>query len=325
MTSAPGPRPYPLSEHCDGKIFSNPGGIGPPGLRQVIKWQRTKQPARWPKQVAIPPAPPLAAVPRGKLAATWINHASVLLRSADVSMLIDPVFGERCGLFGIVGPRRVHPPGIPLETLPKIDAVLVSHDHYDHCDLPTLRKLVNRGASLAITPLGNWSLMKRAGFPHIVELDWWETYQFNHSTRVTLTPSQHWSNRLRGRRCGRLWGGFSIELEGKRVHFVGDTGYHPTMFGTIRERLGAPDLAFVPIGAYEPRWFMKGQHCNPAESVQIHQELGAKQSVAIHWGTFQLTDEGREEPVTALAEALSANRVPAGDFLALSPGESVVV
>jgi len=219
----------------------------------------------------------------------------------------------------------VHAPGIPLHELPDIHFVLLSHDHYDHCDLPTLRRLVKAHDPLAIAPLGNRDLLDRAGFTRIVELDWWQNRAHAPNLNITVTPSQHWSKRLSRRRCSRLWGGFYIHAANTRLYFVGDTGYQATLFTEVRERLGSPDLAFVPIGAYEPRWFMNGQHCNPAEAVQIHRDLGARMSVAMHWGTFQLTDEGRSDPPEALVAALATTATPTGDFRILEPGGNVVV
>jgi L-ascorbate metabolism protein UlaG (beta-lactamase superfamily) len=313
------------SDHCDGRRFFLPGAPSLPSLRDVIKWQRTRESAPWPKKVeiapqALPPVPPRA------LAITWINHASFLLRTAQSTVLIDPVYSEKVGPFGLLGPRRVHPPGIAFDALPKIDAVLVSHDHYDHCDLSTLKRLVDRDHPCAIVPLANAGLMRRAGFEKIIELDWWEKHIVGADGEVTLTPAQHWSNRLSGTRCGRVWGGFFLRLGPRTLHFVGDSGFHPTLFRDIRERLGPPDVALIPIGAYEPRWFMRNQHCNPAEAVAIHHQLDAGMSIGMHWGTFQLTDEAREAPVEALKTALSAEPAEAPiDFIVLQPGQTQIV
>jgi L-ascorbate metabolism protein UlaG (beta-lactamase superfamily) len=219
----------------------------------------------------------------------------------------------------------VHAPGLPLDELPDIHFVLLSHDHYDHCDLPTLQQLAVAHAPVAITPLGNRDLLVRAGFTRIIELDWWQNHVHSPNLQITVTPSQHWSNRLSGRRCGRLWGGFFLRAGNTRLYFVGDTGYNNTLFTQIRRRLGTPDLAFVPIGAYAPRWFMGEQHCDPAESVQIHRDVGARLSVAMHWGTFQLTDEGRDDPPRELNAALATAGIPTEQFRILEPGQNIVV
>lgn len=311
------------SDHCDGHRFFLPGAPALPSFGDLLKWRRTRQTAAWPDHVEITPQK-LSAVPPGALAITWINHASFLLRTSQSTLLIDPVYSEKVGPFGLLGPKRVHAPGIAFDDLPKIDAVLVSHDHYDHCDLPTLRRIAERDHPVAIVPLANAGLMQRAGFEKVIELDWWEKHIVGADGEVTLTPSQHWSNRLSGSRCARLWGGFFFRLGQRTVHFVGDTGFHATLFSDIRQHLGAPDVALIPIGAYEPRWFMRGQHCNPAEAVAIHHQLDAGLSIPMHWGTFQLTDEAREAPVEALKAALSAD-ASAPDFIVLEPGQTQLV
>jgi L-ascorbate metabolism protein UlaG (beta-lactamase superfamily) len=183
-----------------------------------------------------------------------------------------------------------------------------------------LRQLARIHEPLAITPLGNRPLLARAGFSRIVELDWWQNHTHSPNLNITVTPSQHWSNRLSGGRSSRLWGGFFIKAGPQRLYFVGDTGYHPTLFTEIGRKLGPPDLAMIPIGAYEPRRIMSNQHCNPAEAVQIHCNVSARTSVAMHWGTFQLTDEGREEPPRALRTALANAAINPADFQILEPG-----
>ena len=193
-----------------------------------------------------------------------------------------------------------------------------------YCDLPTLTRLYKTHAPAAITPLGNSDLLRAAGWPaaKITELDWWQSHRTPSGLQVTITPSRHWSKRLSSPRNSRLWSGFFMETGGATAHFVGDTGYDETLFTGIRQKLGAPDLAMVPIGAYEPRWFMAAQHCDPAEAVQIHRDLGARLSLAMHWGTFQLTDEAREAPPRALTAALAAAGLSTEVFRVLAPGES---
>ena len=316
--------PFPLSDHCDGHIFFNPNSTVSPRFHQILRWKLTSRAARWPSHV-VPTPSPRPALAAGESLATWINHATFLIETPQGNFLTDPVQSRCCGPFGKFGPRRVHAPGLALPELPSIHFVLLSHDHYDHCDLPTLRQLAITHAPLAITPLGNRDLLARAGFKRIVELDWWQTHAQAPNLSITVTPSQHWSNRLSGRRCGRLWGGFYLQAGTTRLYFVGDTGYHETLFAEVRNRLGAPDLAFIPIGAYEPRWIMAEQHCNPAEAALIHRDVGARRSVAMHWGTFQLTDEGRDTPPHELRTALATSAVPTESFQILEPGENLVV
>jgi L-ascorbate metabolism protein UlaG (beta-lactamase superfamily) len=317
--------PFPVSDHCDGTRFFNPRGHVNRSFADIWRWKRSSKPAKWPAWVEIEAKAAPAAPAPGALSASWINHSSFLLQGEFGAMLTDPVYSPAVGLFGRIGPKRTHAPGIPFETLPRIGCVLLSHDHYDHCDLPTLARLAKAHDPLVITPLGNGVLARRAGLQRVVELDWWQSHTLPDGTVVTLTPSRHWSNRLSGDRNGRLWGGFYVRTRGPSLHFVGDTGYDQEYFNDIRGRLGAPDLALVPIGAYEPRWFMQPQHCSPEEAVRIHSDLGARQSVAMHWGCWQLTDEPREEPPGLLSRALREAGIPADRFRAVEPGETVTV
>jgi L-ascorbate metabolism protein UlaG (beta-lactamase superfamily) len=321
-------RPLMPSDHFDGRLFHSPGGPPLPRLAEVLRWQLTRRPPKWPKWVEIQTPRELPAVPTGGLSATWINHSTVLLRADGLTILTDPVFSPICGPFGRIGPRRVHAPGVPFDLLPRVDVVAISHDHYDHFDLATLRRLARRDQPVAIMPLANFSLLRRAGFERIVELDWWETHSASargNNVNVTAVPAQHWSNRLRGKRSGRLWAGFHFSFSKRTAYFAGDTGYNPNYFKDIHDRFGSPDLALIPIGAYEPRWFMKGQHCNPAEAVQIHLDIQAKRSLAIHWGTFQLTDERRDDPPEALKEAARRLGLVTEAFSVVEPGQSIVV
>jgi L-ascorbate metabolism protein UlaG (beta-lactamase superfamily) len=361
---------FPVSDHCDGSRFFTPGSPPVPGLLSVLRWRLTRRVPPWDAHAVVPQPMPRAPAPGSPVVTvTWVNHATFLLRFDGLTLLTDPVFGKRIGLFGLIGPERVHVPGIGFDDLPRIDVILLSHDHYDHCDLPTLTRLARRDDPLVVTPLGYRPLLRRAGLARVVELDWWQSHaldlplsparpadcedstttlasatasastsaSFSDSTSassrdtpdrrltLTLTPAQHWSNRLRGARCGRLWGGFHLASDVRRIFFAGDTGYHSAFFKDIRSRLGAPDLALLPIGAYEPRWFMRGQHVNPADAVQIHRDLEARLSLGMHWGTFQLTDEPRLAPPTELRQALAAAGLPPDSFRVVEPGQSLHV
>lgn len=318
----------PHSDHFNGKTFFQPGQPHTGGLlRDFWRWKFTAKSGPWPGRVLTPPPASLPIVADGQCVATWIGHASFLLSSGRLNILVDPVFSDRASPVGWAGPRRVHPPGIALRDLPRVDAVLLSHDHYDHCDTAALRLLAAGAAREAVfvAPLRHRDLLVAAGAGRIVELDWWDQHILAEGAVVTLTPSRHWSNRLGTPRNYRLWGGFFINLDARRVWFVGDSGYDATIFQAIRARCGPPDFAMVPIGAYEPRWFMAPMHMNPAEAVQTHCDVGANVSVAMHWGTFQLTDEGHQEPVAALAAARAAAGLRAQDFRVVQPGGSVVL
>jgi L-ascorbate metabolism protein UlaG (beta-lactamase superfamily) len=259
------------------------------------------------------------------VAATWVNHATFLLQLAQLRLLTDPVFSERCSPVSWAGPRRVHAAGVAFAALPDIDVVLLSHDHYDHCDFPSLQRLARRHQPRFIAPLGHRALLARAGATRIVELDWWDSLALAPDLTVTLTPARHWSRRTPGGTNRRLWGGFFLRTPARRVWFAGDSGYDEGLFREVGRRCGPPDLALIPIGAYEPRWFMQPAHMNPAEAVRAHRDCGSRQSLAMHWGTFQLTDEAREAPVQALEHARLAAGLSPGEFLAPGPGESLII
>lgn len=314
--------PYPLSDHFDGRVFRNPRQHVNRTWGDVLRWKLQANPVPWPETVPVTPTDPL----RGPLAVTAVGHASFVVDLGGTVLLTDPVWSDRVSPVSWYGPKRVQAPGVPFARLPRIDAILLSHDHYDHCDLPTLARLAAGGVPRVITPLANGDLLREAGFPReaIVELDWWQSTALPGGVEVTVTPAQHWSNRATGVRNARLWGGFMARSGARSFFFAGDTAANDTLFSEIRTRAGEPDLAAIPIGAYEPRWFMAGQHCNPAEAVTVHRLLGARRSVGMHWGTFQLTDEGRDEPVRALARALSESGLEPQVFSALEAGTGLI-
>src|ERR1019366_5995688 len=318
----------PLSDHFNGKTFFSREHVNRTWL-DVLRWRLTSRRTRWPTHVPLA-SQPLPPAPCGDdIVATWLGQATWLLQTTRGNLLFDPVFSERASPLPWAGPRRAHEPGIAFDALPPINAVLLSHDHYDHCDAPSLRRLAAAHDPVFIAPLRHRDLLAGAGARRIVELDWWESHAFSPDLGIALTPTRHWSNRFGTPRNHRLWGGFFLTLgaasTAKRVWFVGDSGYDAESFRAIPRRCGTPDLALIPIGAYEPRWFMAPIHMNPAEAVATHRQVGARQSVAMHWGTFQLSDEPREAPVQALAAARSEAGVTEDEFRVLAPGASLVV
>ncbi len=231
------------------------------------------------------------------------------------------MYSQRAGPLNMFGPRRVRQPAVRFDELPPISTVLLSHNHYDHCDLRTLRQLAERFDPLVVTPLGNGPLVRSTGIGRVEELDWWQGGKLA-PVPMTLTPAQHFSARTPFDRNRALWGGFVLVIGGARIFFAGDTAYAP-FFPDIRQRLGPIDLALLPIGAYEPRWFMKAVHMNPAEAVQAHIDLDASESVSMHFGTFQLTTEGIDEPVRAVEVVCRSANVPPERFRTLDFGESL--
>ena len=291
----------------------------PKGLGALLKWKMESSRAGLPKppREATPQVAPDLVFVRANAGAgaamvpavTWIGHATALVQVGGSNVLTDPIFSERASPLSFVGPKRHVPPGIAIAELPHIDAVLISHNHYDHLDEASVRALAAQpgGAPLFIVPLGLKAWLARLGIEHAVELDWWQSARVG-AVEVVFTPAQHWSGRSLNDRMATLWGSYAIFAPDFQVWFAGDTAYSKD-FADIRQRFAARqggrgfDLALIPIGAYEPRWFMRAQHVDPDEAVQIHRDLVAERSIGIHWGTFELTDESLDEPPQALARA----------------------
>jgi L-ascorbate metabolism protein UlaG (beta-lactamase superfamily) len=305
--------------HFDGRRFFNPNGANGQPFWMVPRLLLTPR-TRWPSEVSVeprrPPDPGLDEV-----VVTFVGHATFLIQAAAANVLIDPVYSRRASPVSFAGPHRARAPGVRFDDLPPISLVLLSHNHYDHCDLGTLQLLERRFHPTVVTPRGNGRLLRSAGIRQVEEIDWWETASAA-PLPITLTPAQHFSARGPLDRNRALWGGFLIGAAGHRILFAGDSGYGPH-FREIGARLGPIDLALLPIGAYEPRWFMKDIHMNPAEAVQAHLDLAARRSIAMHFGTFQLTPEGIDEPVQELAKALRERGVAAERFRTVEVGESV--
>jgi L-ascorbate metabolism protein UlaG (beta-lactamase superfamily) len=308
----------PPSDHFNGKTFFNPGQASDRGMLDLLKWKLTSRAAPWPDRVEVAPQPLPPRPASDGIAATWVGQSTFVLQSSTTTILTDPVFSERAGPVSWLGPRRVAPPGVAFDAVPGVDLVLLSHDHYDHCDLPSLGRLARRDDPLVVAPLGHRSLLAGAGVRRIIELDWWGSHACGPGTEVTLVPALHWSRRGPLGTNLRLWGGFMLRTGGRLIYFAGDSGYTDGLFADIGRRCGSPDLALIPIGAYAPRWFMRDAHMDPEEAVRVHLDVGARRSLAMHWGTFQLTDEPREEPVRRLETA----RGDSVDFIALQLGAS---
>jgi L-ascorbate metabolism protein UlaG (beta-lactamase superfamily) len=307
------------TDHFDGRRFFNPNGANGQPFWRVPRLLLTPW-TRWPSEVAVEPRRPPDPGP-DQVVATFVGHATFLIQVGTTNVLIDPVYSQRASPISFAGPHRARAPGVQLDDLPAISLVLLSHNHYDHCDIGTLQLLERRFHPPVVTPLGNGRLLRSAGLRQVEEIDWWKTARAA-PLPITVTPAQHFSARGPLDRNRALWGGFLIEAGGLRILHAGDSGYGPH-FREIAERLGPIDLALLPIGAYEPRWFMKDIHMNPAEAVQAHLDLAARQSIAMHFGTFQLTPEGIDEPVHQLAKALGERGVPVERFRAMEAGESV--
>jgi len=310
-----------VSDHFDGRRFRNETPTAHAGFGDFVKWMRTRQPGPWRKWEGVPPAPsPPRRVGRGEMRVTFVNHATVLVQMDGVNILTDPIWSERCSPVSFAGPRRVHPPGLRFEQLPPIDVVLVSHNHYDHLDLPTLERLAAGHRPRIFVPVGNRVILDRAKIENVEELDWWQSIEVRDGIRVAAVPTQHFSGRGLFDRDRALWAGFVVTGPAGAMYFAGDTGFGPH-FGQIRARYGPPRLALLPIGAYRPEWFMSRVHMSPEEALRAHQILGAEASVAIHFGTFRLADDGQDEPADRIAKALRSGEQPPRKFWVLGFGE----
>tara|TARA_B100000767_G_scaffold216535_1_gene204096 strand:- start:925 stop:1857 length:933 start_codon:yes stop_codon:yes gene_type:complete len=290
----------------------------PKTLGDVIEWRITKDPT--PDRVAINVSDEWQSLtPQSTDYAIWIGHATYLLNTGDVTVLTDPIFSKRASPVGWAGPERLIPPALSIAQLPSIDAVIISHNHYDHLDLPSLKTLQAINPNMLIlVPQGDKALLDSQGLVNVSQFRWWQTTKVN-QTEFTFTPVQHWSGRWVTGRNTSLWGGWFLKSPNLSLYHAGDTGYSKD-FITTQERMGTPDFAFIPIGAYKPRWFMKNQHVDPAEAVQIALDLQVKRSFGMHWGTFILTDESVNEPRLMLAKALRERGLLPDFFIAPTPG-----
>ena len=311
---------YASSDHYDGELFFNPSGATNKTVRDLLKWRLFGRRAQWPARVENTASPEVVArAVIGDLHLTFINHSTFLIQVDGLNILTDPVFSQRVSPFRSLGPKRVREPGLAMKDLPKIDLLLVSHNHYDHMDVQSLKDIARRDQPMTITPLGNGPILQRQGLARIAERDWWERVELADGAGVIVTPAQHWSVRALPDRNRALWSGFIMETPRHKIFFAGDTGY-AAHFKEIRARHGVMDLALLPIGAYEPRWFMKDQHMNPEDAVLAHLDLQAKRSIGMHFGTFQLTDEDFDAPVKELQAALKKH--DATNFDVLEVGET---
>ncbi len=321
-------QPYytgPVTDHFDGTRFFDPHGSPPKAFTDLLRWQfggdeRSRWPDTWPIEATDTPPP---RVEDDAIRLSYVGHASVLMQTRGLNILFDPVWSERVSPVSFAGPRRVNKPGIAFEALPKIDLVLVSHGHYDHLDVVTLSRLNAVHAPRVITPLGQDVIMK-AHDPAIraEAFDWGDRVDIGNGMAVHLAPMRHWTARGVFDRNKALWAAFIVETPAGHIYHIGDTGYGDGHhFRQAKAKFGGFRLAILPIGAYEPRWFMRDQHMDPEEAVQVMIDAGARRALAHHWGTIQLTNEAIEAPREGLAKALAARGVAPDVFRAIRPGE----
>ncbi len=315
-------------KHHKGDRFVNLYPFKNPGFIDFLKW-------RWQRSgESIPPAesyhfplatndPEFLKQNRTENTVTWIGHSTLLVQINGVNILTDPHFSQRASPFQWIGLKRAVQPGLTIDDLPDLDLVLISHNHYDHLDSDSISRLarqqVNNGTVFAV-PLKLKKWFTEKGVENVVELDWWQS-ESTENYELTAVPMQHWSKRTPITNNDTLWVGWVVKVKKFKFFFLGDTGYAP-LFKEIGNRLGPFDLCAIPIGAYEPRWFMKNQHISPPESLLIHKDVNCKQSIGIHWGTFALTDEPLNEPPRVIAELKAKMGISDDEFFVLQHGET---
>jgi L-ascorbate metabolism protein UlaG (beta-lactamase superfamily) len=307
-------------KHFDGKRFYNPDAPQARGFLGVLRWKLTSRPEPSPRFISdVEASMPPRRVEGSELRVTLVNHSTVLLQLRECNILTDPIWSGRASPFSWAGPHRRRAPGVAWEDLPPIDAVLISHNHYDHLDLPTLRLLAGRGNSTFVVPAGAGRLLRSKNIGPVHELDWGESFALPGVT-IHCVPALHFSSRGIFDRNKTLWCGYVIECGERLIYFAGDTAFG-SHFAWIREKFGAPHLALLPIGAYEPRWFMSPVHMAPDDAVRAHEILNAGTSIAIHHGTFQLADEGVDAPEKRLTGCERPEPFLIPPFLVLKNGE----
>ncbi len=323
------PENNPAQEHHTMNGFRNIYENPEHGFTSLLRWKLGLGPDESPaiSHEQITPYVPDIADPDyqkiyhpdpGKIQITWIGHSTFLIQVEGINILTDPIFNGSSSPFEGIGPKRQSPPGIPFDRLPPIDAVLQSHNHYDHLDLYTVKKLGNKPKYFVPLKLGQWFKVQK--ITNYVEMDWWETSIFN-EIRIVSVPIQHFSGRSMNDRNKTLWAGWVLQTGHGKILFAGDTGYSPH-FREIRDKLGRIRIALLPIGAYQPRWLMKTVHMDPPEALQAHRDLQAEQSIAMHWGTFKLTDEPLNEPPLYLKKILKEADMSENSFLIMKFGET---
>ncbi len=322
----------PVSGHFNGKRFINPGNIKAKGLSAVFKWMFTRQKGKWSNLKGVSPGDKPPVKVEDQLCITFINHSTFLIQTGGLNILTDPIWSRRASPFSWAGPQRRRPPGINFEDLPPIDIVLLSHNHYDHLNVTTMKNLHKKFSPRIFTSLGISSFLEKNGISGAVDMDWWDELELNEMLKLVAVPAQHFSGRGMFDRDATLWCGFVIRRREARpddpvgrgnIYFAADSGYNSLMFKETAQKLAPIHVAILPIGAYKPSWFMSPIHTSPGEAIKIHLDLQAQKSIASHFGTFPLADEGEEEMYHDLRKAMEEYKLSDNDFLVMKEGEGI--
>jgi len=315
----------PISDHFDGKKFRNPHGKEAGGFKDVLKYIVTKkaEPVSFDKTAYVRSDFRSIDIPSGKFRITFVNHSTFLIETEGLNILTDPIWSRRCSPFQFAGPGRLRLPGIPFENLPKIDLILLSHNHYDHLDKDTVIRLHEKHNPQFIVPLGVSGFLKKLGIERVDELDWWTTQDYK-EYKITGLPANHFSGRGLFDRDRTLWCGYLLEIHGRKLYFAGDSGYS-NIFKEIGSRVGGIDVSLIPIGAYKPEWFMGPIHVTPKEAMFLHKDVQSKQSIAMHFGCFPLADDNPESARRLFRESLISENIKTTEFMLPQEGKDYIL
>lgn len=311
----------PVSDHFNGSTFVNYGGVKAKGGMELLKWMLNRKQGRWHEDNGQNYGKHPLSHYKGGIRITFVNHSTFLIQTEGLNILTDPVWSKRVSPFNWIGPKRMKPPGLRLEDLPKIDVVLLTHNHYDHLDLQTLWTVFVAHHPRIITPLGVKALLDQASISGSRDADWWEEIWLGNGIHVQMVPAQHFSGRGFLDRDATLWCGYVIKTSSGNVYFAGDTGYNQQLFKDIGSRCAPIKISLLPIGAYKPSWFMSPIHTSPEEAIKIHKDVKSLTSIGMHFGTFPLADDGGDDPVNDLKVAMEKYQLEAEEFVVLKQGE----
>jgi len=311
----------PVSDHFDGSKFLNPENVKAQGGLQVFKWMVNRQQGPWRKDMAENYGKhPLAHFREG-IRITFVNHSTFLIQVDGLNILTDPVWAHRVSPFRWIGPKRMTLPGIRFGDLPRIHVVVLSHNHYDHLNVETMRMVFGAHHPKIIAPLGVDAFLQRHDITGASAADWWDELPLDRGVKIQAVPAQHFSGRGFLDRDATLWCGYVLKTSAGNIYFAGDTGYNEVTFKEIPSRCGRVRISMLPIGAYKPSWFMSPIHTSPEEAIRIHRDVESQTSIAMHFGTFPLADDGFDDPVNDLQLAMAKYRLDPKDFLVLKEGE----